>query len=686
MNIIKKTTAFIFALLFVAGAPAVVPVGFSASNSAITAEAASPTDNSDIALTLCGNVDAESIRSNPDKLRVISIVAEEGTVLPADCSWLFKGYRSAETIDLSKADTSNVTNMEHMFDLCVSLSSLDISGFDTSNVTNMSSMFDNCYNLKKLDLSNFDTSKVFMMGDMFRRCENLTSLNVSSFNTANVMHMANMFDSCSKLESLDIRNFNTSNVTSMYSMFYNCSNLSELDVSSFDTSKVTDMAHMFRRCSSLKTLDVSNFNTSNVTNTQAMFGGCTQLSTIDLNSFDTAKVTNMNSMFESCKNLKTINADNFDISNVRDFIKMFYYCENLKTIYVSKPWNIASDIPTGNMFYGCEKIVGGNHTTYDEWHTGGDYARIDNSKNKGYLTERNYITTTNSMTLGGSISLNFYFDLSCVPSNMLPMTYVDFEVNGKKQRAEFNPNKMNSSKTAYGFNCKLNSISMADNVKAKLVYYTDDQVAHEVTKVATCETYLNKFNENDKPATWNLIKSINDYGYYMQRYLCNHAKTKWVLGVDHKAMEKAYTSEADFAAKKSTYLNELSAYKKQISINKDIEKANFSLVLESDTTLNLKIKPASGYTGSISYKLDGKPVTATKIDNGRYQVSVPGISAHLLNEAHTLEIITDSGTSTFTVSALSYAYECVKAPLDTTEYNAMCALYDYYKATVAYKK
>ena len=50
--------------------------------------------------------------------------------------------------DISKLNTSNVTNMSYMFSGCSSLSSLpDISKWNTSNVTDMSWMFYGCSNI-----------------------------------------------------------------------------------------------------------------------------------------------------------------------------------------------------------------------------------------------------------------------------------------------------------------------------------------------------------------------------------------------------------------------------------------------------------------------------------------------------------------------------------------------------------
>ena len=67
-----------------------------------------------------------------------------------------------------------------MFQECSSLTSLDVSKFDTSNVTDMSEMFYRCSSLTGLDLRNFDTSKVADMNWMFCGCNKLTQITVSN--------------------------------------------------------------------------------------------------------------------------------------------------------------------------------------------------------------------------------------------------------------------------------------------------------------------------------------------------------------------------------------------------------------------------------------------------------------------------------------------------------------------------
>ena len=101
------------------------------------------------------------------------------TVRPTSTYMWFNGMKNCTTMDLSKLDTSQDTNMGYMFRYCSALTSLNLSNFDTSKVTNMKSMFE-AYPLTSLDVSSFDTSKVTDMSYMFRDCPSLTSIMASS--------------------------------------------------------------------------------------------------------------------------------------------------------------------------------------------------------------------------------------------------------------------------------------------------------------------------------------------------------------------------------------------------------------------------------------------------------------------------------------------------------------------------
>ncbi|EOD5840790.1 BspA family leucine-rich repeat surface protein [Listeria monocytogenes] len=181
---------------------------------------------------------------------ITNIVFEDKLFLSGNCSALFH-QSIAPNLDVSKLDTSEVTDMSNMFRESAATS---------------------------LDLSGFDTSKVMRTSVMFYRSA-ATSLDLSNWNTSNLVYMQSMFRE-SAATSLDLSDFDTSNVVSMQTVFLGASTTS-LDLSGWDTSNVTDMSHMFQN-SSVTSLDLSNFDTSNVTNMLNMFAGAFQLQNLAL--------------------------------------------------------------------------------------------------------------------------------------------------------------------------------------------------------------------------------------------------------------------------------------------------------------------------------------------------------------------------------------------------------------------
>ncbi len=157
--------------------------------------------------------------------------------------WTEIGYRSQITqVEFVNEIVPKYTSC--WFRNCENITSLDLSKLDTSKVTDMSGMFYNCRALTTLDLSNFDTSNVTDMNYIFYGCGALT-LNVSNFDTSNVTNMRYMFGYCSKLTNLNVSNFDTSSVTNMTGMFATCYALTNLDLSNFDTNAVQNYSYMF---------------------------------------------------------------------------------------------------------------------------------------------------------------------------------------------------------------------------------------------------------------------------------------------------------------------------------------------------------------------------------------------------------------------------------------------------------
>ena len=120
-------------------------------------------------MTLQGNVDASAVSSYKDE--VTSVVCAPGTMLPGDCWNLFANFSQVQTIDLSNADMSHVTNISYMF-----------------------------YNCSAQTITFADNLQIATIGDYaFFECGSLTSITIP----ASVTSIGNKaFDYCSNLASV----------------------------------------------------------------------------------------------------------------------------------------------------------------------------------------------------------------------------------------------------------------------------------------------------------------------------------------------------------------------------------------------------------------------------------------------------------------------------------------------------
>lgn len=110
-----------------------------------------------------------------------------------------------------KADTTS-TNLFHSFENLQSFENM--SNFDTSNVTNMQGMFENCSSLKTVDLSGFNTSKVITMNSMFSGT-GLTELDISQLDMGKIVYKGSMFSDAINLSKLTLSEKNEISGTSL---------------------------------------------------------------------------------------------------------------------------------------------------------------------------------------------------------------------------------------------------------------------------------------------------------------------------------------------------------------------------------------------------------------------------------------------------------------------------------------
>ena len=115
----------------------------------------------------------------------------------------------------------------------------------------------------------------------------------------------------------------------------------------------------------------------------------------------------------------------------------------------------------------------------------------------------------------------------------------------------------------------------------------------------------------------------------------------------------------------------------------DIKETSYSLVMDSETAINLYFTPAKGYNGT--FTVDGSPAEVS-MKGERHLVKITGISAHELGDTHTITVTTEHGSATINVSALSYVYGLLTLRTDKNAQYAAISLYRYFCAADDYLK
>ena len=286
-------------------------------------------------LILARKVTRADLEPYADDDAVKGIYAIEGTVFPEDCTNLFLDIE-ANTIDISLADTSAVTNMKSMFKRCQEAATIKLGNIDTSHVTTMESMFNNCTHLESLDLSGLDSGSVETLSYMFSNCRSLESIDLTGFNCPGAKYAQYMFSNCGALKTLDVSGMEMTKLMTMEGMFEDCASLKELDLSAWDTPSLGSLSGAFEYCRSLEKLDLSGISTAN-------------------------NMMLMNNIFRGCG--------------------------ELTTIIVSDKWVLAGDARLSDSpFKDCVKLVGGNGTAYDDSKDSPEYMRIDTPDAPGLFT------------------------------------------------------------------------------------------------------------------------------------------------------------------------------------------------------------------------------------------------------------------------------------------------------------
>lgn len=227
--------------------------------------------------------------------------------------------------DLNFIDTSKITDMSLLFSdipTCFGGYDLekfngDISKWNTSNVTNMFSMFDGALFFNH-PLNNWDVSNVTNMRLMFSEAKSFNQP-LDKWNVSKVRSMSCMFAYAIKFNQ-PIENWNMSNVSNMWGMFLKAISFNQ-PLAKWDVSNVTNMSFMFEEAKKFNQ-SLNNWNTSKVTSMTKMFCKAKSFNQ-PLDKWDTKNVNNslgLSDMFKTAKNFdnKIPSLKNFEFKHFED--------------------------------------------------------------------------------------------------------------------------------------------------------------------------------------------------------------------------------------------------------------------------------------------------------------------------------------------------------------------------------
>ena len=243
-------------------------------------------------------------------------------IFPSDSSFAFTNLPYLKHLTLDDVDTSNVTNMSHMFNTLASLEEIDVSSFNTSNVVNMDHMFTSIPLLKEIDVSNFDTSKVTNFYAMFSSLRSLEYLDLSTFKVDQLTsHPWGLIDGSENVLEINLSNWDFSNYSN-YNMFGRM-----LGGSGYSLAGESGASHKLKKI----VLKNAKFGQD----MSYCFGYMPNIEEIVLTGADISKTTTMRSVFSGARSLKSLDLSSFDFpENTGSNYEYAFSDLNISTIYV----------------------------------------------------------------------------------------------------------------------------------------------------------------------------------------------------------------------------------------------------------------------------------------------------------------------------------------------------------------
>ena len=259
-----------------------------------------------------------------------------------------------------------------------------------------------------------------------------------------------------------------------------------------------------------------------------------------------------------------------------------------------------------------------------------------------------------SLSLTGNIGVNFYMELS---DQIIADkgAYMQFTLpNGtvtKVPVSEAQTNTtINAGKTYYRFPCEVASYEMTQDIKAQM-FDGNGKCGKEYTyTVRDYAQYLIDHVDLYQDAYPFAVAMLN-YGACSQKYF-NKA-------VDELANKYLNVDELEIPDRFEGYIDNYVATKAENGVLGQF--AGLSMVLKSETTLNIFYEPKEGVDVSkLKFSVDGKEITPVK--RGQYYIlSLKNIKANELGNSKTFTVTDGTNTLSGDYCALMYCYQVLTA-------------------------
>jgi len=118
-----------------------------------------------------------------------------------------------ETINLSRWNTNNVTEISRMFSRCSSVKSINLSNWNVSNVVNGIAVFYECSSLVEIDITGWNLQKAIDLSQFVQGCGNLSSNSLNAI--LGILPTATSYSNTKTLQSLGLTSTQATTCTTL---------------------------------------------------------------------------------------------------------------------------------------------------------------------------------------------------------------------------------------------------------------------------------------------------------------------------------------------------------------------------------------------------------------------------------------------------------------------------------------